>query len=99
MLCARPGRRWAVWLAWSRARETGVVVAGYGGMRCCWCRADKRRLLWRAGGEAGEGLAAPLAGFRREPGGGPARVLLLAGVPGGEDALVADGEQAGQPQC
>jgi hypothetical protein len=46
-------------------------------------------------GEAGEGLAASLAGFRGEPGGGPAGVLLLAGVEGVQDALVADGEQAG----
>ncbi len=41
--------------------------------------------LWRGGGEAGEGLAAPLAGFRREPGGTAAGGLGLAGVPGGED--------------
>ncbi len=54
--------------------------------------------LWRARGEAGLGFAAPLAGFRREPGGGPPGVLFQPGVPGVEDALVADGEQAGQPQ-
>src|SRR6266498_4821645 len=50
--------------------------------------------LWRGGGEAGERLAAPLAGFWREAGCGAAGVLVLAGVECGEDALVADGEQA-----
>src|SRR6266536_3331586 len=49
-------------------------------------------------GEAGEGLAAPFPGPGREPGGGAPRVVGLAGVVGGEDALVADGEQAGDPQ-
>jgi|GEM_PF-3145911 len=35
------------------------------------------------------------AGFRGEPGGCAARVFFLPGVPGGEDPLVADDEQAG----
>jgi hypothetical protein len=47
----------------------------------------------RSGGEAGEGPAAAFAGFRGEHGGGAAGAVLLAGVPGGEDALVADDEQ------
>ena len=49
----------------------------------------------RSGGEAGEGPAAAFAGFRGEPGGGAAGVVLLPGVPGGQDALVADDEQGG----
>jgi hypothetical protein len=47
-------------------------------------------------GEAGEGSfppAFPCSG--REASGGAALVIGLAGVPGGEDALVADGVQAG----
>src|ERR1035438_9843053 len=55
-------------------------------------------LLWRAGGEAGEGLAAALADFGREAGGGPLVAVGLADVPGAEEALVADAEEAGQPQ-
>src|ERR1035441_7589488 len=51
-----------------------------------------------AGGEAGEGLAAALADFGREAGGGPLVAVGLADVPGAEDALVADAEEAGQPQ-
>jgi len=46
-----------------------------------------------AGGEAGEGLAAPFAGFRRQAGGCAALGFFLPGVPGGEDPLVADDEQ------
>ena len=56
-------------------------------------------LLWRGGGEHGEGFAALFAGSGREPGGGSARVVGLTGVPGAEDALVADGVQAGEPEC
>jgi hypothetical protein len=56
------------------------------------------RLLWRGGGEAGEGLAAAFAGVGWEAGGGAPGVFGLAGVPGAEDALVAEGEQAGWPQ-
>jgi hypothetical protein len=86
------------WPTWIRARGTGVVVRGVATWAAAGCSRGWPRRLWRAGGEAGEGLAASLAGFRREPGGGPAGVVGLAGVEGGEDALVADGEQAGQPE-
>ena len=48
-----------------------------------------------ARGEAGGGLAAAAPGFRGEPGGGAARVFFLPGVPGVQDPLVADDEQAG----
>src|SRR6266498_1937570 len=40
----------------------------------------------------------PLPGYWREAGCGAAGVLVLAGVECGEDALVADGEQAGGEQ-
>ncbi len=52
----------------------------------------------QAGGEAGEGSAAPLAGSGRGPGGGAAGGVGLAGAVGAQDALVADGEQACRPQ-
>ena len=67
-----------------------VIGTGCGGAGGSW--------LWRTGGEAGQCGAPPPAGLRREPGGGAAGVAGLAGVPGGEDALVADGEQAGKPE-
>jgi hypothetical protein len=52
----------------------------------------------REAGERGRGLApSAFPGFRGEPGGGPPGGVGLAGVPGGEDALVADGKQAGEP--
>src|ERR1022692_901346 len=85
--------------AWIRTCGTAVVtvpdVRGGGGpavdpgAACC---------LWRGGGEAGEGPAAALAGFRGEGQRGSARGVGLAGVKGAEDALVADGEQACDPQ-
>ena len=52
-----------------------------------------RRRTWprRGGGEHGEGFPAAAPGFGAR--GGSARVLGLAGVPGGEDALVTDDEQ------
>ena len=50
--------------------------------------------LW-SGGEGGECLAAPAAGFRREAGGGPAGVFGLACVVGVEDPLVAGDDQGG----
>ena len=55
-------------------------------------------MLWRSGRERGEAGAAPPAGFRREAGGGAAGVVFLVCVPGGEDALVADGQCAGEPE-
>jgi hypothetical protein len=73
-----------VWVIW------GVPVAAAG-----WVAPG----LWRrCGGQAGEGLAAPAPGSGGQAGGGTAGVVVLAGVPGGQDALVADGEQAGEPE-
>jgi hypothetical protein len=51
--------------------------------------------LWRRGGERRECLAAPASGSGREPGGGAFLVVGLPGGVGGQDALVAGGEQAG----
>jgi hypothetical protein len=68
-----------------------VLVSG-GGWR------GVRAWLWR-GGEAGEGgfpAAFPCPGWQACR--GAAVVLGLAGVPGGEDALVADGVQGGEPE-
>jgi hypothetical protein len=48
------------------------------------------------GGAAAVRLARVLRRRRRVSGGGAAGVVGLAGVPGGQDALVADGEQAGE---
>ena len=47
------------------------------------------------GGEHGQGLAPPFTGSGRKAGGSAARGVGLAGVEGVQDALVADGEQAG----
>src|SRR5215813_6625756 len=70
-----------------------VVVTGLGAVaRGCWC------WLRRSGGECGEGGAASFAGARRGAGGGAPGVVLLLVVPGVQGALVADGEQAGQPE-
>ena len=52
--------------------------------------------LWWGGGEDGEGAAPSFAGSGRQAEGGPSDGVGLAGVERGEDALVADGEQAGQ---
>jgi hypothetical protein len=49
----------------------------------------------RPGGECRECFAAPAPGFRGQAPGGAALVFLLPGVPGLQDALVADDEQAG----
>src|SRR6266542_357409 len=99
--------RWLLALRWSLAglvclagrmpglRGLPVTVFSAAG----WLRTGGAAArLWRGGGEAGERLAAPLAGFWREAGCGAAGVLVLAGVECGEDALVADGEQAGGEQ-
>src|SRR5260221_401778 len=50
------------------------------------------------GGEHGERLAAPAPGFGGQAFGGATLVFFLAGVPGGEDALVADDQQGGGEQ-
>ncbi len=55
-------------------------------------------MLW-GNGDGGEGFAAALAGSGRESGDGAPCGAGLAGVEGVQDALVAGGEQAGQPQC
>src|ERR1022692_1677710 len=62
--------------------------------RCAACARGRAWLWWR-GCEAGEGFAAPAACSGREPGLCSLGVLVLADVVGGQDALVADGEQAG----
>jgi len=73
-----------------------VVLAGVGGRAAARCWAE---WLWRRVAEVGEGCApAAFSGSGREPGGGAAGVVVLPGVVDGEDALVADGEQAGDPQ-
>src|SRR6266498_1638787 len=50
------------------------------------------------GGQVGEGLAAPAAGPGWQAGCGAAGVVGLAGGPGVQDSLVADGQQAGEPE-
>ena len=52
-----------------------------------------------AGGELGEAGAALVAGAGRQAGGGAPGVVLLPGVECVQDALVADCQQAGDPQC
>src|SRR6266568_1686666 len=79
----------------ARGRAGGVVP---GGAACCG-GAGRAGRLGRPGGELGEAGAAPFAGAGRQPGGGAAGVVVLAGVVGGEDALVADCQQAGDPEC
>ena len=87
--CGRVGCARAGGLVAEVAGEAGSDSLAAGGFPAWW--------LWR-GGEAGEGLASAFPGLGREPGGGAAVVVGLAGVEGGEDALVADGEQAGDPE-
>ena len=78
----RAGPRCEGWLVSGGVDGSFLVLAGW----------------LRRGGEAGEGRSASFAGFGREPGGGSPVVFGLAGFEGARDALVADGEQAGQPQ-
>jgi hypothetical protein len=70
-----------------KVTESGPEPLSHGHGRCV---PNERRAvvagvaagwIWGPGGVAGEGLTAALAGFRREPGGGAADVLLLPGVP------------------
>src|ERR1017187_3622619 len=98
ILCVTRRGVWRGLSAWIRARGIAVVVPVLRRLALPLAGAREPGLLWRAGGEAGEGLAAALPGFRREAGGCAPVVVGLADVPGAEDALVADGEQAGQPQ-
>ena len=74
---------------WACSRGTSMP-----GLACwCGCGVVGCRWLWRCrgGGEAGEGLAVLPAGFGGKPDCGAAGVVVLAGVPGGDDALVAGG--------
>ena len=79
----------------------GRVFAGCGHAGAVWrglrwgaggCGRGCRLLRWR-GCEAGEDCPVAFAGFRRQAACCAAGVVLLAGVPGGEDPLVADDEQ------
>jgi hypothetical protein len=84
-------------------RDGGVAVAGgvratgVAGWPGAWCGllcrggAGLAGWLWRPGCERGETGAPPFAGAGRQAGGGAAGVVVLAGLVGGEDALVADG--------
>ena len=93
------GGLWMALPAWGGACGIAVVsVAGWAGSGWGAFGGSCRAWLWRGGGEAREGCAAPFAGSGREPGGGASVVFGLPGVPGVQDALVADCLQAGQPQ-
>ena len=83
------------------------VAGARGGARGCagvlpgdrrWAVVSRvGRRLWRPGGELGEAGAAAFAGAGRQAGGGAAGVVFLPGLEGVEDALVSDGQQAGDP--
>ena len=96
--------RLAGWRAPVLVSLCGAVVGCAG--RFWACGGWRCGGLWRSvqawsgrGGEAGEGGFPPaFTGSGREAGRGPAGVHGLAGVPGGEDALVADGVQSGEPE-
>jgi len=77
-----------------------LVVAAVmaGGDECGGSWSGRWRGSGRPGCEAGECPAAAFAGFRGKPGGRAAGVFLLAGVPGCQDALVADGQHGGDEQ-
>src|SRR5215831_17480939 len=79
-------RFWRCW--WWAALVLGVV---FGRGSCGLFRGRWR--LWRGGGGAAFAVG---AGW--EAGGGAAGVVVLAGLECGQDAVVADGEQAGYPQ-
>ena len=85
----------------------GHAAAGCGQGRVavpCSRRAVVSWRVMRCGAQGGpaastaEGCAAPAPGFRGQAFGGAAFVFLLPGVPGLQDALVADDEQAGDGQ-
>ena len=96
-----PGSGLAAWLARLFGAPGGVLRAVFW---VIWAGRRWPRDGWRQGygGAAVARLARVLRRRRRVFGGRPAaarRALpCLAGVPGGQDALVADGEQAGQPE-
>jgi hypothetical protein len=77
----------------ARVPEAGCC----GGGAACALRAF--RWLGRpGGGDRGECFAAAAPGFRGQAFGGAAFVFFLPGVPGVQDALVPDDEQAGDGQ-
>jgi hypothetical protein len=78
----------------------GVFFVPFGVAWCWWRLRWGCRRLWRPGGgwERGEGLAPAVAGSGGQAFGGAAPVVFLPGVPGGQDALVADDEQGGGEQ-
>ena len=94
------------WARFSRLRRAWRAVwAGSAGLACLSCGDLVLALGSPAvsgrgacGGQVGEGLAASAAGPGRQAGRGAAGVVVLAGVPGDQDALVADDEQAGEPE-
>ena len=84
---------WRLSVLRGRVPGTLAVIAVLVMGAVAWCRLA--RWSGRSGGEAGEGPAAPAPGFRGQALGGAALVFFLPGVPGLQDALVADDEQAG----
>ena len=82
------------------------LIAGVrdrGGGRCgeaaIWSGAGAGTCgLWRRGGEAARVWRRRFLVLGGRPSGGSAGVVGLAGVVGVQDALVADGQQAGDPQ-
>ena len=79
---------WPLWLFWAAGCVLRAVVWVIWGVLVP--AAGWRRLgLWRCcGGQAGEGLASSAPCFGGQAGRGAAGVAGLAGVPGGQDALV-----------
>src|ERR1017187_6514575 len=99
--CACVTRRghWSALVAWIRARGTGVVTMP--GEQETASGPRRWSFLACYGGPAAglaRGLPRGLRVFGREGGGGALVAVGLADVPGPEDALVADAEEAGPPQ-
>src|SRR6266581_7607617 len=102
------GSPWSGAGVFGAAAGPGLLVCPVSGHAFAWLRllccggggrwARGRGGSGRPGGEAGEGLAAPFAGFRGQPGGCAALVFFLPGVPGVQDALVAEDEQGRDEQ-
>src|SRR5439155_1613251 len=94
------------WARFSRLRRAWRAVwAGPAGLACLSCGDLVLALGSPAvsgrgacGGQVGEGLAVSAAGPGRQAGRSAAGFVVLAGVPGDQDALVADDEQAGEPE-
>jgi len=87
-----------------QAGPAGLGCRGLGGAGGCaaWrgCAGAAGSGWGACGGQVGEGLAASAsaAGPGWQAGCGAAGVVGLAGVPGVQDSLVADDEQAGEPE-